>query len=705
MTVSSIVNRVAYAGNGATTAFSFPYLFLANADLVVMLVTTATGASVLQVLTTNYTLTGAENPAGGTVTMLVAPTVGMSLVIYRDPTLTQPIDLVNGDNFDVETGVERGFDRATLQIQRLADLTTRSMRLNDADVSGADPKLPVPSANTILGWDSLGLTLENKVPAAINLVTLTPFVATLIDDATAGAFIETVRNAAVAEATPAANDEVLIRDTSATTGKRMSLSDLMKVITALTAETVPDAADEVALYDASAATADKITLANLLSVVNTLTTDATPDGAADYVLTYDTSAAAARRVLLSALFNAGITPPVNDNDTSLATTAWVRRTIQSRSRHISGFKCGGLNLPQGATRYLAGVGDPANVTEGNSNIPIYQQTEAYQLDVMFSEAIPSGQNAVITVRNTGSNTALTGTLNGPIAADVVTSFTGSAIFSRKDIGEASAFDNFAVQIVTSAAFGTTNDVRCFVRTRRPGSTNIPVSNLSFSGPADATRTAPGESGSYIVGTLAIISARARVPVSETVMQTFIQRAVTAAPKVYGNVTILTGGEHFPANTTLAIAEDTLNTAIDMAVVLSDSDGANNTNLICPIFWSGQGILQNVTNYLGGYLADHTATQSAVSVPLPAGRIVNLRAFDSAAIGAGESVIFAVLAYITGAWVDTGITCTLNTANQVNADITNTYTIPDKTPVCVRAITSATSGTRYINASFELENLA
>ena len=78
MTIASVDNRRSYAGNGSTTNFAFPPPFTANSDLLVIL-RSAAGVETVQVLTTNYTVTGAGNPAGGTVTMNVAPASGTAL--------------------------------------------------------------------------------------------------------------------------------------------------------------------------------------------------------------------------------------------------------------------------------------------------------------------------------------------------------------------------------------------------------------------------------------------------------------------------------------------------------------------------------------------------------------------------------------------------------------------------------------------------
>jgi hypothetical protein len=156
MTVNSTTNRVVYTGNGVTTALSFPYYFLADADLVVVDRVTATGVETTKALTTDYTITGAGDPAGGTVTMLVAPATGHKTIIYRDPAATQGLDLVENDPLPAED-VEEAFDRAAMVAQRLKDRVDRAVRLSDGFNATFDPTLPaLPTADTTLAFNSTG---------------------------------------------------------------------------------------------------------------------------------------------------------------------------------------------------------------------------------------------------------------------------------------------------------------------------------------------------------------------------------------------------------------------------------------------------------------------------------------------------------------------------------------------------------------------
>jgi hypothetical protein len=136
MTISTTASRISYNGNGATTAFSFPYRFLTNADLVVIKVA-ADGTETTLTLNTNYTVTGADDDAGGTVTLSVAPLSGQRVVIYRAVTLTQEVDYITGDPFPAETH-ERALDRLTMIVQQQQDAIDRSAKLSETSTADAD---------------------------------------------------------------------------------------------------------------------------------------------------------------------------------------------------------------------------------------------------------------------------------------------------------------------------------------------------------------------------------------------------------------------------------------------------------------------------------------------------------------------------------------------------------------------------------------
>ncbi len=159
MTVNTTTSRVSYAGNGSTTAFAVNFYFLASADLVVIK-TTSSGAQTTLVLNTDYTVSGAGNPAGGTVTCTTAPASTESLVIFRAPAETQLTDYQANDPFPAETH-ERALDKLTMIAQRLKDLTSRSLTLSDGDTTTASTALPSPVSNKLIGWNATATGLQN----------------------------------------------------------------------------------------------------------------------------------------------------------------------------------------------------------------------------------------------------------------------------------------------------------------------------------------------------------------------------------------------------------------------------------------------------------------------------------------------------------------------------------------------------------------
>jgi len=149
MTISSTDNRKEYTGNGVTTAFSFPYYFLANADLKVYLDGT------LKTITTHYTVSGAGNPAGGTVTFGTAPATSALIVIVRDPAITQAVDYVANDPFPAASH-ETALDRLTMIAQRLNDKLGQSLLVPDDEQFGGQLPPATSRANKYLTFDANG---------------------------------------------------------------------------------------------------------------------------------------------------------------------------------------------------------------------------------------------------------------------------------------------------------------------------------------------------------------------------------------------------------------------------------------------------------------------------------------------------------------------------------------------------------------------
>lgn len=190
MTVATETNQVSYTGNGVTTAFAFPYVFHAQADIVVVETIIATGAQSIKTLTTDYTISGTPDalghyPTGGTIDAVLAPAGTVTWTIYNDPDVTQPLDLVENDPLPAES-LEAAYDRVTLICQRLKKLIGRALRQPDGDV--ADIGVLPAKADRIskyLGFDADGDPIATAGTSDATIVS--SFMATVLDDTSAAA--------------------------------------------------------------------------------------------------------------------------------------------------------------------------------------------------------------------------------------------------------------------------------------------------------------------------------------------------------------------------------------------------------------------------------------------------------------------------------------------------------------------------------------
>jgi hypothetical protein len=158
MTVSSTTVKNSYSGNGSTTVFAYTYRIFADSDLQVI-IRSAAGTETTKTITTHYTVAGAGDANGGSVTFTPGnvPTATETVVLRREVPQTQAIDYIANDPFPAESH-EEGLDRATMNIQQLQEEVDRSIKLSRTNtmtsteftVDAAD------RANKILAFDATG---------------------------------------------------------------------------------------------------------------------------------------------------------------------------------------------------------------------------------------------------------------------------------------------------------------------------------------------------------------------------------------------------------------------------------------------------------------------------------------------------------------------------------------------------------------------
>lgn len=156
MTVSSTTTRIAYTGNGATTAFPVPFVFFGEDEVEVIERTIATGSETTKTLTTHYSVSGG-NGSTGTVTAVSAPASTVEWHIRRRTARTQLVDYTPNDPFPSETH-ERALDRLTAIGQEIGETAERALVVPVTDPTDVTLQLPnsIDRASKFLAFNSDG---------------------------------------------------------------------------------------------------------------------------------------------------------------------------------------------------------------------------------------------------------------------------------------------------------------------------------------------------------------------------------------------------------------------------------------------------------------------------------------------------------------------------------------------------------------------
>lgn len=136
MTISTTTASVTYTGNGATTSFAFSFL-IPTGGITVYKYTKSTLARTTLTLDVDYSVSGLDDPAGGTVTYPLSgsPLASTELIeIRRTVALTQATALSNQGPFSPDS-IEDALDKLTELVQQVNDFLGQS---------GSDPAVRLP---------------------------------------------------------------------------------------------------------------------------------------------------------------------------------------------------------------------------------------------------------------------------------------------------------------------------------------------------------------------------------------------------------------------------------------------------------------------------------------------------------------------------------------------------------------------------------
>ncbi|MGE7139133.1 hypothetical protein ACQKIE_16020 [Luteibacter sp. NPDC031894] len=172
MPVTTTKSSRTFQGNGVTQLFDCDFRIFAATDVVVSLVDQIAGTSVPLVLNSDYSISGANDDDGFTVTTFAPVSGGKNLLVKRILPYTQPTSFKNQAGF-FPTLHQDMADRLEMQIQQISDQQSRVLTLPDGTFPPASGELPVPQAGSLVGWNESGTAIVNLGPTGVGAGQLT----------------------------------------------------------------------------------------------------------------------------------------------------------------------------------------------------------------------------------------------------------------------------------------------------------------------------------------------------------------------------------------------------------------------------------------------------------------------------------------------------------------------------------------------------
>lgn len=178
MSLSSTTNKVQFdISGGPVTTYPFLFKFWAAGEIMAIVSTASGDVTLAQGV--DYTLSAPGDT--GSITRISTWPVGTRLTIARQLDLTQTTDLVNGSVQDAEV-YETAIDRGVAQAQQINETIDRIVRFPITDPT-ASPDMPSAEdrAGKYLGFDAVtGDPIA--IAAAVGGTTVSPYMATMLDD-------------------------------------------------------------------------------------------------------------------------------------------------------------------------------------------------------------------------------------------------------------------------------------------------------------------------------------------------------------------------------------------------------------------------------------------------------------------------------------------------------------------------------------------
>lgn len=171
MTVPTEVSSIVYTATGTTDTFEYTWQIVQDADLIVYTLNAAMMVITPLVLDTDYTVTGANVPTGGTIVLTDGnPTAGVRIFIASDPEQIQELLLQQGAAINLPD-IMAALDLLTREVQANRRLLSVSLQIPVAEsLDGRTVEFPPAAlrAGSLVGFDASGnATISGLTPSIL----------------------------------------------------------------------------------------------------------------------------------------------------------------------------------------------------------------------------------------------------------------------------------------------------------------------------------------------------------------------------------------------------------------------------------------------------------------------------------------------------------------------------------------------------------
>lgn len=188
--VSSVAVPERFEANGSATTFNFTFRLTDQTEMSAIVVDDSTGVPTYLTLNIGYTLSATNNDFsnGGTLKTSETYDSGNTIVLHRNTLRTQSVNLMQGQAMPAES-TETTFDKQTMAMQDIDKDLGFTITVPKSDPTTAlDLELPnwYDRKGLVLGFDETTGSVTAVAALPTSSVTVSGFMETVLDDATAG---------------------------------------------------------------------------------------------------------------------------------------------------------------------------------------------------------------------------------------------------------------------------------------------------------------------------------------------------------------------------------------------------------------------------------------------------------------------------------------------------------------------------------------